>query len=450
MTDQEEDDGSYPEDILLSLTGVRSTGTIDNGTSDLEQNIAGALGLAAERISIVDVEDGRVMFVVFPINESSTSGLAVTAEQLAQRLNGFIKEKKGNAALEEWLYTTRGRGAEDCDKEENCVAHCAVAEMEEEVEIEEEEAFQLWRDMPEESRTSHLAMVPSPDGGMVQPTHTGRADENVYGVRTAIEAQLQRDPSLLDFDNVPRIHISQLLDKNRNDGEAVSWSEPVVITGCVSLPQVTSLKKDNNVNSNSCISLPTGARLMERFGETEVRTGNRNTLVENGFDNSLPMALGKAIEDDSGDSSASGSRIVFSPVKELPDSFRQDLDPFLAGFPPFPSIDQQQKKQPPGEETIESKQKYTLCIAGKEGFGIGFHKHNAALFMLLVGRKKWYMGASSSLDQSTEPTHPGFYTSKSSHKCIQQPGEVLYVPDQWYHEIFNLEYTAGIQALPEC
>ena len=46
-------------------------------------------------------------------------------------------------------------------------------------------------------------------------------------------------------------------------------------------------------------------------------------------------------------------------------------------------------------------------------------------------------------------THPGFYRDLASHKCIQRPGEVLYVPNEWYHEIFNLDYTVGIQALPD-
>ena len=33
------------------------------------------------------------------------------------------------------------------------------------------------------------------------------------------------------------------------------------------------------------------------------------------------------------------------------------------------------------------------------------------------------------------------------YKCIQQAGEVMYVPDHWPHEIFNLEPTVGIQAM---
>jgi len=91
--------------------------------------------------------------------------------------------------------------------------------------------------------------------------------------------------------------------------------------------------------------------------------------------------------------------------------------------------------------------KYTLTLAS-EGFGIGMHKHKAAIFMLLIGRKKWYMASSDDLRDDDNNTHPAFYQTKSSHKCLQTAGEVLYVPELWYHEIFNLSYTAGIQALP--
>ena len=123
-------------------------------------------------------------------------------------------------------------------------------------------------------------------------------------------------------------------------------------------------------------------------------------------------------------------------MKELPDLLRQELE-LLTGAFPCEHLSQ-------GREPVNRK--FTMCL-GAEGFGIGFRRHNAAMFMLVAGRQKWYMGAQSIGDDTR--THPDFYTTNSSHKCIQQPGEVLYVPDQWYHEIFNLEHTRGIQVLPE-
>jgi hypothetical protein len=261
--------------------------------------------------------------------------------------------------------------------------------------------------------------------------------------------QLKRDPHLLELDNVRRVHASEL--------GAVSWTEPVIITGCSSSRSLCAaaaaaagkpssevpLDGSQQDAATTCSTyLFEQARLAEVYGGAEVRTGNRNTLVENGFVNSRPMALREALgkEPERGGGGGGGdpecSRIVFSPVKELPQGFRLECEDLAAAFPCEHAAQ--------GKEPKVSK-KFTLCL-GAEGFGIGFHSHNAAMFLLVVGRKKWYIGPKATEDDT--PTHPGFYTTKSSHKCIQHPGEVLYVPDQWYHEIFNLEYTAGIQALP--
>jgi hypothetical protein len=164
-----------------------------------------------------------------------------------------------------------------------------------------------------------------------------------------------------------------------------------------------------------------------------VRTGNRETLIDNGFTNSKPMRLSEAFAVPGRHFEECG-RIVFSPVRELPDVFVNELRQFTDCFP--------------RPATVFDAMKYTLTLAS-EGFGIGMHKHNAAMFMLLIGEKKWYMTPGGVLAGDSD-THPGFYREKSSHKCIQRRGDILFVPHDWYHEIFNLaEYTAGIQALPQ-
>ena len=38
-------------------------------------------------------------------------------------------------------------------------------------------------------------------------------------------------------------------------------------------------------------------------------------------------------------------------------------------------------------------------------------------------------------------------TDAASRRCIQEAGEVMFVPDMWGHEIFNLEPTVGVQAM---
>ena len=200
--------------------------------------------------------------------------------------------------------------------------------------------------------------------------------------------------------------------------------------------------------------------MLSLFPDCEVRTGNRETLAENGFVNSKPMTLADALTKPGGggDNSSECSRIIFSPVSELPLAFKVRNIGVVCGLqiffisrcsaPPPPSLQNYLgpllREFPCKTSLFPESKKFTLCI-GREGFGIGMHKHNAAMFMLVEGRKKWYMGSSVS-----DPSHPGFYGDKSSHKCIQQPGELLFVPKDWYHEIFNLdEFTVGIQALPE-
>jgi len=306
------------------------------------------------------------------------------------------------------LYIQSGEAEEWADRE----ATCEVADDEESVFIEEEEALEIWRELPEEIRTAHLDKVPNPDGVMIKPTHN-ETEYTHESFSTPTESHLRRDPTLLEYDNVKRVHVSQIHD--------ISWKEPVIITNAITNE---ILAKSGLVDNN---------RLASIYKEVEVRTGNRETLIDNGITNSKPIILSEALMPPNGDEKNSEcGRIVFSPVKELPNDFAEELKPFTDCIP----------------HCMESPimNKFTLTLA-PEGFGIGMHKHKEAMFMLLIGRKKWYMTSSEDLDGDNE-THPGFYREKSSHKCIQKEGEILFVPNEWYHEIFNLEYTAGIQALP--
>ena len=70
----------------------------------------------------------------------------------------------------------------------------------------------LWRGVPDEIRTTHLAAVPNPDGELIQPTHDfgeevatdATTTRSATDCASPTDLQLRRDPGLLDFDNVPR------------------------------------------------------------------------------------------------------------------------------------------------------------------------------------------------------------------------------------------------------
>ena len=373
----------------------------------LEWKIVKALGLSCSgSVSVFeyDEESGEAQFIVYREGNEDAS-VEITPDALVREMTSFIAS--GAAGLNnayEWLNA----------KEAVCTA---IEDEEEDVFIEEAEALDLWRKQTESERTAHLAPFPSPDGVMSIPMHEAPASSGSScssaalppGFVSPTQSQLKRDPELLEFDNVPRVDLADI--------SKLSWKEPVIITG-VGMPTDTTLL--------------TQKELVEHYGDSEVRTGNRATLAENGFVNSKPMELCEALESPHRLHDPECSRIVFSPEKELPEGLRRDLAPLESVFPVTPL-------------GFKIGKKFTLCL-GAEGFGIGMHKHNAAMFLLVLGKKKWYMGQANTV---TEPTHPHFYREKSSHKCIQKPGEILYVPDQWYHEIFNLEYTAGLQALPD-
>ena len=83
--------------------------------------------------------------------------------------------------------------------------------------------------------------------------------------------------------------------------------------------------------------------------------------LEHGFTNSKPMSLSDALI-----SSQNGTTIntkcgtiVFSPVKELPNDFINELTPLMNAFPCE-------------NEASPIAKKFTLTIAS-EGFGIGMH-----------------------------------------------------------------------------
>jgi len=245
--------------------------------------------------------------------------------------------------------------------------------------------------------------VVGPDGEDVYPSHEPPASGGRSEEFCPLAAQLVRDPDLLLLDNISRVPMAELQPGVR------TWTEPFIITGAA-IPLDERLSR---------------AELLGKFADVVVKTGNRNTLVHQGFVYSQQMTLGEALDSDATATWGEFGRIVFNSVKGLPERWQSELAPFVAAFP-------------------YGHTSYTLTVAG-EGFGIGFHRHAAAMFLLCCGRKKWYLGPRET--QDNQPTHPDFYTTKSTHKCIQEPGEILYVPDQWFHEIFNLEYTAGIQAM---
>lgn len=79
-----------------------------------------------------------------------------------------------------------------------------------------------------------------------------------------------------------------------------------------------------------------------------------------------------------------------------------------------------------------------LSISGSRG-GLQYHNHDESWLGLLVGEKRWFL------------QHPA-WTPSSAHRraapeelalelgvveCLQRPGEVVYLPERWWHATYN-------------
>ena len=297
---------------VLTLTKART----ELGSLVLEQHIAKALQISSSRVSVVI--DCDMQLIIYPEEDD----IPLDADDIATKLNYMIQQ--GDTL--EWLSRD---------------SICEVADDEETSSIDEEYALQIWQDMTEYERTSHLDKVPNPDGIMIQPSNNlcSTIDANIPPTELH---RWKRDPTLLEFDNVERIDISQI--------HTISWQEPVIITNAI---------------PNEISSILSKQELVTHYGDIEVRTGNRETLIENGISNSKPMILSNALQSTSSKSNVECGTIVFSPVKELPDDLANDLKVFTDHFPKCGNLS-------------ESMDKFTLTLAS-EGFGIGMHKHKEAL-----------------------------------------------------------------------
>ncbi len=350
--------------------------------------------------------------------------------------------------------------------------------------ITEEEAYQLWleQNQTDENDTDDLSdLVSSPDGHLVKPKHHANHlkeddDQEQTAMATCTARQLERDPGLFDFDNVERVHYAKVLEFLSNekdssilDSQTECWtrdfgSKPIVITGDLSEEKLTDFQQALQES------------IQEHGADTIARTGNRETLVENGFHNSRAATLSQVVDsrmlEPTNDVVANpNSTIVFNPIHEMPSIFRSEsvLGRWINND--YCTTANNEKQMFPNtlwntllnntENTNEAPvaSKFTLCIAN-EGFGIGMHKHGPALFFLTQGTKKWYLSHPNTIDEKLQdpealetnasPTHPQFYRELSTHKCIQHAGELLLVPNLWYHEIYNLATpTIGIQALAD-
>ena len=85
---------------------------------------------------------------------------------------------------------------------------------------------------------------------------------------------------------------------------------------------------------------------------------------------------------------------------------------------------------------------------GEAGSGAPFHFHRAAFNVLAHGRKLWWLIPPKDAVYSTTPMlsylAQGFEMPPSTIQFVQEPGDIVLVPDFWAHATVNLETSIGV------
>mmetsp|Transcript_1023 Transcript_1023/g.2367 ORF Transcript_1023/g.2367 Transcript_1023/m.2367 type:complete len:956 (-) Transcript_1023:134-3001(-) len=88
---------------------------------------------------------------------------------------------------------------------------------------------------------------------------------------------------------------------------------------------------------------------------------------------------------------------------------------------------------------------------GGDGSGATYHWHEAAFNILYVGVKEWkigpplYRGTTGMTARQVAAT----LDPKISLTCVQQPGDMFYIPNYWGHSTYNHGFTIGAAAIVE-
>jgi len=86
---------------------------------------------------------------------------------------------------------------------------------------------------------------------------------------------------------------------------------------------------------------------------------------------------------------------------------------------------------------------------GGDGSGATYHWHEAAFNILYVGTKEWtigpplYRGTTGMSAQKVSEK----LDNRITYTCVQQPGDLFYIPDFWGHSTLNHGFTIGAAAI---
>ncbi|CAE8665416.1 unnamed protein product [Polarella glacialis] len=230
-----------------------------------------------------------------------------------------------------------------------------------------------------------------------------------------------------DFSDVPIFDAQNVPEHVKTDP---SWAEkPFILRGDASL---AALQKD----FGRSVLLQTA-----NLGNLSIRVVPSWSLLRGGGDEPHLLALSDYIEHldlYEGDTRLEPAYAIDPSYKipGLPDS--QVIDTFIRAW---------------NRSHFENPASRIIFLGGAES-GVGWHRHGAAVQMTIHGRKRWFLyprGTSLSplwvglsIADWLNSIYPSLPAESLPLEFIQKSGDVVYIPDGWYHAVINLADTLAV------
>jgi hypothetical protein len=109
------------------------------------------------------------------------------------------------------------------------------------------------------------------------------------------------------------------------------------------------------------------------------------------------------------------------------------------------------------EKGMGSKCFYDGLSLGHNGSGLAWHQHEGVFNQVVFGRKRWWLskrfppGGINPMLPTAQWARDVWLTlqrsariSKHVHECTAGPGDLLYIPDGWYHQTLNIGQVVAV------
>ena len=216
--------------------------------------------------------------------------------------------------------------------------------------------------------------------------------------------------------------------------------QPVIVTGVTTSPNPTGWST---------------AHLLQKYGALSVGTGSSRTIVKMGGTGRANAKLGDIIE------ALRTSRVhkgdvdvyafdrdsqLFDEAPELIDGLRDTAAAVLGDM--FQSSKIPKRKWNATDAPTFEKFRYFFSLGGK-GSGVHLHHHSDGWSYLFEGKKRWFFRPPYTLPSIThmgfirmrywldKGVYPKLNPDEKPLECVQKPGELIYIPESWWHGTIN-------------